>query len=129
MPLVYKSKKTQAKTDPARRIPGSPEVRPLSESKRARLIARGTSLGNRIREKVQLREYLKNAEFEDNNNTNHRPTMLELSVVYGMIHYEAYEDNLAEVEAPEKIYVEKYKGKPVDELKEIYESLKKQISA
>lgn len=129
MSLAYKSKKTQAKTDQARKVPPSPDVRPLSESKRARLIARGTSLVNRIREKVQLREYLKNAEFEDDNKTNHRPTMLELSVVYGMIHYEAYEDNLTEVEAPEKIYVEKYKGKSVDELKVIYEALKKQISA
>lgn len=127
MTSVLKEKKTQSKTPHKGKPIERKAVRSLTHTKRMGLLARGTSLVNKIKETVLLREHLKNAEYVDNN-TSPSPSMLELSVVYGLIHLDAYEENLSDIETPEKKFVEKYKGKSKAELQKILKSLEEQIS-
>lgn len=102
---------------------------PLALAKAWAKQTKDTGMHKKLREKKQLVDYLKKAENPDGKIDNNRPSMLELSVVYGLIHYESYEDDLNEVEEPERAILEKYKGKTKDELMQIFETLKNEISA
>lgn len=81
----------------------------------------------RLKDTKLLTEYLEKADQNDEGISKNKPTLLELSVIYGMIHSDSYEQDLTDIETAELIYVAKYRGKTKEELENIYEMLKKEV--
>lgn len=123
MSLPYQSKKKPA----AEKKSGNRRLEAFNRLPSRRRKYLEEQIRKKEKEISEFRNYLESAETSEEV-TKDTPSMLELSVVHGLLHYENYEKEISQKNGPQKSFLTKYKGKTKSELAEIYSLLEKAIS-